>query len=221
MSKKVIKKSKWCKEKKKKKKKKFGHWLSIYVKSKPYLFSSFRKKRIFFFCTFWAVFGWKKGFGQRPKGHSQNLTQSMFSTHFVVNWESKDFGSSTSQFLSHWSETSFQKNFILVFQVWLLTTPVYLKKEGFYQQMQNSILSRLEPIRNRKSCLPFSFSTLSLSAQFNWNKVFRNSGHFRCSRSFISSREEAKKIVGSDKIIKSFKIKAFVIIFKGKFLEGK
>ena len=219
MSKKFIKKSKFCK--KKKKKKKFGHWLSIYVKSKPYLFSSFRKKRIFFFCTFWAVFGWKKGFGQRPKGHSQNLTQSMFSTHFVVNWESKDFGSSTSQFLSHWSETSFQKNFILVFQVWLLTTPVYLKKEGFYQQMQNSILSRLEPIRNRKSCLPFSFSTLSLSAQFNWNKVFRNSGHFRWSRSFISSREDAKKIVDSDKIIKSFKIKAFAIIFKGKFLEGK
>ena len=218
MSKKVIKKSKWCKKKKKKK-----IWaLAIHIcKIKTLSFLLFPEKKDFFFFTFWAVFGWKKGFGQRPKGHSQNLTQSMFSTHFVVNWESKDFGSSTSQFLSHWSETSFQKNFILVFQVWLLTTPVYLKKEGFYQQMQNSILSRLEPIRNRKSCLPFSFSTLSLSAQFNWNKVFRNSGHFRWSRSFISSREEAKKIVDSDKIIKSFKIKAFAIIFKGKFLEGK
>ena len=97
----------------------------------------------------------------------------MFSTYFVVNWISRDFGSSTSQFFfSHWSETSFQKNFISVFQFWLLTTPVYLKKEGFYQQMQNSVLNRLKPIRNRKNCLPFSFCTLSLSAQFNWNTVF-------------------------------------------------
>ena len=96
----------------------------------------------------------------------------MFSTHFVVNWISRDFGSSTSQYFSHWSETSFQKNVIPVFQVWLLTTQVYLKEERFYQQMQNSILNRLEPIRNRKNYLPFSFCTLSLSAQFNWNTVF-------------------------------------------------
>ena len=50
--------------------------------------------------------------------------------------------------------------------------PFIFKKEGFYQQMQNSILNRLEPIRNRKNCLPFLFCTLSLSVQFNWNTVF-------------------------------------------------
>ena len=107
----------------------------------------------------------------------------MFSAHFVVTWISKDFGSCTLQFFSHWSETSFQKNFISVFQVWLLTTPVYLTKEGFYQQMQNSILNRLEPIRNRKNCLPCSFWNCRFRQNLIKIQFFRNSGHFWWSKS--------------------------------------
>ena len=54
-------------KKKKKKKKKFGHWLSIYVKSKPYLFSSFRKKG-FFFLHFLGRFWVEKGIWSKTKG---------------------------------------------------------------------------------------------------------------------------------------------------------
>ena len=138
----------------------------------------------------------------------------MFSTHFVVNWISRDFGSNTSQYFSHWSETSFQKNVIPVFQVWLLTTPVYLKEERFYQQMQNSILNRLEPIRNRENYLPFSFCTLSLSAQFNWNTVFPEFCTLLGVKKLHIKLGRSKKNTSSDK-------KAFKIISKGKFLEGK
>ena len=84
--------------------------------------------------------------------------------------------------------------------------------------MQNSNLNRLEPIRNGKNCLPFSFCTLSLSAQFLIEiQFFRNSGHFRWSKSFISSREEAKNSQFRQKSLQNY-LQRKILRRKGKKL---
>ena len=118
---------------------------------------------------------------------------SMFSTHFVVKWISKDFGSSTSQFFSHWSETLFQKNFILVFQVWMLTMPVYLKKKDFTYRCRIQFRIDWNQFGIEKIDCTFLFALCCFWHNSIEVEFFRNSWHFWCSKSFTSSREEAKK----------------------------
>ena len=109
----------------------------------------------------------------------------MFSTHLVVNWISKDFGSSTSQFLSHWSETSFQKNFISVFQVWLLTTPVYLKKKDFTNRCRIQFWIDWNQLGIEKIICPFLF----VLCRFRHSLI---ESHFKSSRSKKNSRFRQK-----------------------------
>ena len=140
----------------------------------------------FLFGHFLGRFWLEKGIWSKTKG-------SRLSTHFVVNWISKDFGSRTSQFFSHWSETSFQKNFISVFQVWLLTTPVYLKKKDFTNRCRIQFWIDWNLFGIEKIVCPFPFALCCFRHSLIETQFFRNSGHFRWSKSFISNREEAKK----------------------------
>ena len=128
----------------------------------------------------------------------------MILIHFLVDWISKDFCSSASRFCGHWSETSFQKSFIPVFQVWLFfwrPRPFYSKKERVYYQMHNLIQNWLELVWNqrnekRKSLPALLFALCRFGLNLIKIRFFWNSKFFRSSKNFVSSQEEAEKARG-------------------------
>ena len=88
-------------------------------KSRLYLLSSFIE-RYDYLLPYLGYFWQDTGRDQESKSQNQNLTYLIPPTWFLVNFLKKNFGSSTFQFCGYRSQRTFQKNFNLDFQVWLL-----------------------------------------------------------------------------------------------------
>ena len=142
----------------------------------------------------------------------------MFSTHFVVNWISKTFVLALHSFSAIGQKRRSRKSLSRFFKFGCWPRSSLYKKKDFTNRCRIQFWIDWNQFGIEKIVCPFLFAFCRYRHNLIEIQFFRNSGHFRWSKSFISSREEAKKknkkIAGSDK-------KAFKIISKGKFLEGK
>ena len=84
-----------------------------------YLISLFREKYDYFL-QYLGYFYQETGRGHKSKEYNQNLTNTILSTRFLVNFLSKNFGSNIFQFCGYRSQWTFQKNFNPDFQIWLV-----------------------------------------------------------------------------------------------------
>ena len=80
-----------------------------------YLISFFGKNTITF-CNIWDIFTKETGRGHNSKEQNQNLTNTILSTRFLVNFLYKSVGSNIFLFCGYRSQRTFRKIFTRIFK---------------------------------------------------------------------------------------------------------